>query len=137
MSTDAESIGNTASDLISQEGGWGNFIQNVILGGIVFQIYAQVLEGIDAVGVIVLGPVRALGSGMIKLVNSTIGNVIVVFDAGTQTTVLSFTSGVGRLLGPLAQPASVGIGMLSVAVFIIMVNRLEISPWAFLRGLRR
>lgn len=137
MSTSsAKKIGSTASTLIEDEGGWGAFMQNVILGGIVFQIYAQALEGIDAVGMIVLGPVRALGRGMIMLVNSTIGNVIAVFDAGTQATILSFQSGVASLLGPLAQPTSVGIGMLSIGVFIIGVNRLNISPLSFWRSLR-
>lgn len=137
MSTNAEQVANTATGFIEQEGGWTGFIQNVIFGGLVYQLYSNGVEAIDAGGVILLGPVRALGRGMIMLVESSIGNVIRVFDAGTQATVLSFTDGVAGLLGPFAQPLSVGIGMLSIGVFIITVNRLEISPWAFLQGLRR
>jgi len=136
MSANAESVANTATDFISEEGGWAAFIQNVIFGGLVYNLYSNLIEAQNSLGTVVLGPVRALGQGMILLVNSTIGNVIVVFDAGTQATVLSFTDGVAGLLGPLAQPFSVGIGMLSVGVFIITVNRLEISPWAFIQGLR-
>lgn len=132
----AEQVATTASGFIEQEGGWFGFIQNVIFGGIVYQLFANVVEGIDSLGVVVTGPVRALGQGMIDLVDATIGNVIVVFDAGTQATVLSFTSGVGSFLGPLAQPTAVGIGMLSVGVFVIAVSRLPISPLAFIGRLR-
>lgn len=135
MST-AEEVANTASGFITAEGGWTGYIQNVILGGIVWQLYANIVEGLGAAGTVILGPIRALGNGMILLVESTIGNVIVVFDAGTQATILSFTDGVGSLLGPLAQPTAVGIGMLSIGVFIVAIDRLPISPLAFIRAYR-
>ncbi len=134
--TTTSRFGETASRQISREGGWAGFVQNFILGGIVLKLQYESIEGIDSFGGLLLAPVEALGNGMVRLVDATIGNVIVVFDAGTQATVLSFTDGVARFLGPLAQPLSVGVGMLSIAVFILMVNRLNISPLSFLQSLR-
>lgn len=136
MSTSgAEQNASLATKYIEQEGGWSGFIQNVILGGLAWQGYANVNEGIDSVGTVVVGPVRALGQGMIDLVESTIGGIVSVLDAGTQTTVYSFTDGVAAALGPLAQPTSVGVGMLSIGVFMWSLNRLEISPLSFLTSL--
>jgi hypothetical protein len=129
-------FGETASSVIEREGGWTSFIQNFIFGGLVVKLQYQAIEGIDSVGGLLLAPVRALGRGMVRLVDATIGGVVAVFGAGTEATVRSFTDGIGALLGPLAQPTSVGIGMLSVAVFIYTVNKLNISPISFLRGLR-
>ena len=130
----AEQVANTATRFISQEGGWFGYIQNVIFGGIVFQLYANVVEGIDGLGFIIFGPIRALGEGTILLVSATFGGVISVFDAGTQATVLSFTDGIGAFLGPFAQPTAVGIGMLSIGVFIIAAQRLPFSPTTLIRG---
>lgn len=129
-------FGDTATGVISDEGGWTGFVQNWILGGILVKLQFQAIEGIDSFGGLLLAPVSAFGEGMVLLVSSTIGGVVSVMDAGTQATVLSFTDGVARMLGPLAQPTSVGVGMLSVAVFIYVVNKLKISPLSFLRGMR-
>lgn len=136
MSTNSQ-YGATASRFIDREGGWTAFLQNFILGGIVLAGQYQIIDGITSAASLILGPVRALGNGMIALVDATIGNVILVFDAGTQATVLSFTDGVARLLGPLAQPVSVGVAMLSLGVFMWMINYLEISPFSFIASLRR
>jgi len=129
-------FGDTASDQIDSLGGWSSFIQDFVFGGIVLKLQYQAIEGIDSFGGLLLAPVKALGRGMVTLVDSTILNIVRVFDAGTQATVLSFTDGVARLLGPLAQPTAVGVGMISIGVFIWMVNRLNISPLSFLRGMR-
>lgn len=128
--------GDTASTEISEAGSWTSFLRDFIFGGIILNFQYQFIQGTQSFGGLILGPVRALGDGMILLVDATIGNVIAVFDAGTQATVLSFTTGVARLLGPLAQPTAVGVGMLSIAVFILMINRLNISPLSFLQSLR-
>lgn len=132
----AQSYGERAASAIRTQGGWGSFMQNFILGGIVLKLQYEGIEAIDSFGGLLLAPVTALGEGMVYLVDSTVNNVVRVFDAGTQATILSFTDGVASLLGPLAQPTSVGVGMLSVGVFIMSVNRLNISPLSFLQNLR-
>jgi hypothetical protein len=126
-----------AADLIDESGGFSAFVQDYGIGGVVFAIFAQIITGIESAGTILLGPPRALGEGLIALVETTIGGMLSVLDAGTATTVESFLSGSAALLGPLAQPASVGVIMITLAVFIYGVNRLELSPLSFLQSIRR
>jgi len=130
-------ITSTVSTLIEREGGLVPFIRNVGFGGIAYAIILQIIAGVQGFGTIILGPVRALGEGLILLVDSTIGGLIDVLDAGTAATVRSFADGTAALLGPLAQPAAVGIMMLSLGVFILSVNNLPISPLSFLQNLRQ
>ena len=132
----ASRYGDTASRVIDQEGGWSGFVQNFLLGGVFLKIQYQVIEGIDSFGGLLLAPVTALGQGMVMLGGAQVGRAVAVLDAGTAATVESFTNGVASLLGPLAQPTAVGVAMISVAVFILAVNRLNISPLSFLQAVR-
>jgi len=134
--SDAESTASTAARLIDEAGGWQAFIQDNILGAIVLQLLAQVLDGINSFGDVLLGPPRALGVGLTELVGALFDGFIGVFDAGTQATIRSFTDGVLAFLGPLAQPTAVGTILLSFAVFLWGVNRLDISPLSFVRSIR-
>ena len=137
MSSSPEQITDTASSLIQREGGLVPFIRNVGFGGISYALILQIIEVITSGGMVLFGPIRALGRGIIMLVDGTFGALLLVLDAGTAATVASFVDGTARLLGPLAQPASVGIMMLTLGVFLFSVNRLEISPLAFVQSLRR
>lgn len=137
MASSPEEIATGASSLIDAEGGFVPFIQNVGLGGIAYATILETIGGIQSFGTVLLGPVRALGHGLILLVDTTIGGMLDVFDAGTRTTVQSFLDGTASLLGPLAQPAAVGTMMITLAVFMYAINRLEISPLSFLQSLRR
>ena len=136
MSASAEDIANTASGFIEEEGGWSGFIQNTILGGIVFQVYAQVVEGISSFGDVLLAPPRALGLGLAQVVEVVFEGLGEVFVAGTEASVRSFADGTAALLGPLAQPAAKGTILATLAIFIWGINRLDISPFSFIRSLR-
>lgn len=132
----ATQITRMAPQLIKEQGGFVAFIRNVGLGGVAYAIILQLIEGVQSFGTILLGPPRALGKGLIRLVDTVIGGMLQVMDAGTATTVESFLNGTAALLGPFAQPAAVGIMMMTIAVFIYSINRLNISPLSFLRSLR-
>lgn len=136
MSAGPREITESASDLIEEEGGLGAFIRNVGVGGIAYAFILQIIEGINSAGELLLGPPRALGRGLISLVDLTIGGLGDVFGAGTATTVRSFTEGTAAILGPLAQPASIGVVMLTLAIFLYGINNLRISPLSFLQNLR-
>lgn len=137
MGHNPQHIMELAAGMIEKEGGLTEFITNYGFGGILFALFAQIIKGIDGVGTVVLGPVRALGEGMIFLVDQTFVNLIRTFDAGTQATMLSFKEGIGAALGIFAQPVSVGIMMLSFAVFLYAINRIGITPISFIRSIRR
>lgn len=136
MSANPEEISNTVTGLIEQEGGWTAFVQNVVLGGIVYQVYAQILEGISSFGDVLFAAPRALGLGLAALVEQIFVGLGSVFGAGTEASVRSFADGTASLLGPLAQPAAVGTILLSLAVFVYGINRLDISPVSFIRSIR-
>lgn len=116
--------------------GFLGFVKNYVYGGIVYSLGLEANEGIRSAGDLILGPIRALGRGVIGLVDGTFAQMLRVTDAGTAATVQSFTDGAAAALGPLAQPFSVGVAMLSLFVFITAVNRIGFSPWSFVRSMR-
>lgn len=135
MSPSPTQITTTVSSLIAKEGGIIAFVQNVGMGGIYYALVLEIIAGIQSAGGLLLGPPRALGRGMIALIDATLGGMVDVFGAGTATTIYSFRDGTASLLGPLAQPASVGVIMITLFVFIWAINRMGITPWAFVRDM--
>lgn len=126
-----------AAGYIDESGGFAAFVRDYGLGGIAMALFIRMIEVIDSFGLLILGPVRALGRGIIALIDTTIGGMLSVFDAGTATTVESYLTGTASLLGPLAQPAAVGTIMITFAVMIYAFNRLDIDPFIFMRSIRR
>lgn len=132
----AEEIATTASDLVAREGGVYAFFTDVGVGGIGYSLILQAISGITATGLLLFGPIRALGEMTILFVTEAFRSLVSVLDAGTQTTVYAFTDGLTRLLGPLAQPTAVGVIMLSLVVFFYGINYVSWSPWAFVTSIR-
>lgn len=122
--------------LIDREGGFVPFIRNAGLGGIALAVFTEIIDGIQGFGTVLVGIPKAFGMGFILLIELFFRGLGSVFGAGTEATVRSFADGTAALLGPFAQPFSVGVIMLSVAVFVWSVNRLEISPLSFIRSVR-
>lgn len=135
-SSSPEATINTAIRLIEREGGLIPFIRNAGIGGVSYAIITQIIAAIRNGGSVLLGPPRAIGRGVVSLIDLTFGGLGDVFGAGTETTVRSFADGTAALLGPLAQPASVGVVMLSLAIFLYAINRLSISPLSAIQNLR-
>lgn len=133
--SDASTVASSASRLIDREGGIVPFIQNVGFGGVMYAIILEIITGIQAVGTLISGPIRALGIGTIALVRLFLEGMGDVFGAGTQETVLFFTDGLGQLLGPLGQPFGVGIMMTSLFIFVFAAQRIPWSPWIFIQDL--
>jgi hypothetical protein len=129
---DPEDTATRASQLIDQEGGLSNFLQNVGVGGISFALILSAIDAIDAAGELLLAPWRALAEGIVSLVGGTLGSAVDIVDAGGSTAVDSFTDGLAAILGPFAFPAAVLIVMVSVYLFIQAALNIELSPRVFL-----
>lgn len=129
---DPEDTATRASQLIDQEGGLTNFLENVGVGGISFALILSAIDAIDAAGELLLAPWRALAEGIVSLVGGTLGSAVDIVDAGGSTAVGSFTDGLAAILGPFAFPAAVLIVMLSVYLFIQAALNIELSPRVFL-----
>lgn len=137
MTDTASHVMEEAAGYIDESGGFTAFVRDYGLGGLVMAIFMRLIEIVDSFGLLLLGPVRALGRGLIALIDGTIGGMLEVLDAGTAASVESYLNGTAALLGPLAQPAAVGTIMISMAVFIYGFNRLDIDPFIFIRSIRR
>jgi len=127
----------TASSLIDREGGLIPFIRNVGFGGISFAIILQIIDAIQGAGTVVIGIPRAIGLGMIYLIEVFFRTSGSVLGAGAERTIRSFATGLASLLGPLGQPAAVGIVMISIGLLIWGLNRVSISPLTAIQNLRR
>ena len=136
MSSDAYATTRMAADLIDEAGGFGAFIRDYGMGGIFLALVARVIEMIDGFGAILIGIPSAFGRGFIGLIDTFFLGMENVFGAGTATAVESLTNGLARWLGPLAQPASAGVALMTVFLIIWVVSRLNISPWAFISNVR-
>jgi hypothetical protein len=129
---DPEDTATRASQLIDQEGGLSDFLQNVGVGGISFAIILSVIDAIDAAGELLLAPWRALAGGIVDLVGGTLGSAVDIVEAGGSTAVDSFVNGLAAILGPFAFPASVLIVMIAIYLFVQAALRIELSPRVFI-----
>jgi hypothetical protein len=136
MSTSAQETARGAQAAIERAGGFTAFIRDYGLGGILNAIFLTVIAGVSDFGNIIFGAPAALGRGVIQLINIVFDGLGQVVGAGSQTAAESFASGVASLLGPIAQPAAIGTVMLSFAVFIYSLNRLNISPLSIIQSVR-
>lgn len=136
MGHNADHIMELAAQRIEAAGGFTAFIRQYGFGGVAMAFFVQIIDGIDSAGGLLLGPPRALGRGIIALIDATLGGMVDVFGAGTATTIGSFADGTGALLGIFAQPASVGIIMITLFVFMYSINRIGITPISFIRSMR-
>ena len=133
----ATALIDKATTLIRREGGLSLFIRNVGFGGVFYAMIVQIITIIRGSGLVIFGPIRALGRGTILLIDVTFGGLGEVFGAGTEATVRSFSTGLAQYLGILAQPVSVGVAMLSLFIFIRLINRIGISPLSIItNGIR-
>jgi hypothetical protein len=121
---------------IERAGGFTAFVRDYGLGGILNAVFLAIIGGVSDFGNIIFGAPAALGRGVIDLINVVFAGLGSVVGSGSQTAAESFASGVASLLGPLAQPAAVGTVMLSFAVFLYSLNRLNISPLTIIQSVR-
>lgn len=126
-------IMNEAVRLIRKRGGFVPFIRDAGLGGVAFALFAQIITAIDGFGTVAVGVPKAFGLGFIMLIEVFFQGLADVFGAGTAASVRSFTDGVAALLGPFAQPAAAGTILMTLAVFVWVINRQSITPLAFIR----
>lgn len=136
MSQSAQETANSAVDVIERTGGFTAFVRDYGLGGIANAFFLAIIGGISDFGNILFGAPAALGRGVIGLINVIFDGLADVVGAGSQTAAESFAEGVASLLGPLAQPGAIGTVMISFAVFIYALNRLNISPLSIIQSVR-
>lgn len=123
-----------ATRLIEEEGSFSAFVRDAGAGGIFFALVAQIIQAIQGAGSLTLAPLRALGYGVVLMIQAGFEGIAAVLGAGSAATVESFSSGIGSLLGPLAQPASVGVVAITFIGLVIAFRRAGINPLVFVMG---
>jgi len=133
---DPSSIISQSSDLISSQG-FGGFMKNSVLGGIILAGTFQIIGLIQSAGSTIMAPFRAFGEGIATFIEATFGGPPMILDAGAATAIDSIRRGLVAELGIFAYPVSMVAVMLTLYVFAEGLERIDLSPWNFLRELRR
>lgn len=125
-----------AAELVDEFGGLGGFVERFGIGGILFALFVNIIDAINATGELLLAPFRALASGLAELVTGTIGEdgALALIEAGASTAVSSIETGLTTLLGPFAFPFAVGVVMIALWAFVAGISRIEFSPLVFIRS---
>lgn len=121
-----------ASGTISDRG-WAGLLQSGF--GTIF--LAWVWAATDLIGNIfstLFSPVRALMGGFATFIEDTIGSGMRVVDAGADTSVLSFESGIGQYAGPFGFALGVVVVILALLALEWWWNKSDFSPWGIFRG---
>ena len=134
MSTSGRDDAREAANLVDEYGGLRPFVERFGVGGILFAIFVNTIDAINAMGELILAPFRATAAGIVSLIDSTVGNSLDIIAAGASTAINSIESGLTAILGPLAFPFAVLIVMIAVAIFLESVDRISFSPTLFVFG---
>ena len=136
MSSSAKDTALEAGYLVDRYGGLIPFVRKVGFGGIFYALIIVVIDAITSAGEVLMAPWRALGRGLSRLVEGTIGGSVTMIEASLMTGVRSFEYGLSSMLGPFAFPVAVAAVMLGIYVFMIGIDRIGFSPLAFIRRIR-
>jgi len=122
--------------LLRQEGGLPQLMIGLVAGTFVTVAF-NVWAFIEALGGTILAPFQAFASALATLVTGSIGGPVQLLDAAVQTGVVSVTEGLFSTFGLFAYPITMVSVMLGLYIFAEGWDRIDLSPWNFLRGLRR
>ena len=122
-----EDIVTEGADGVRDEG-VVSYTRAVIFGGAATAGSYTLVEVIRGIPDTFLAPVRAFSGGIATFIGGTLGAPIQITDAGAATSAQSFTEGTAALLGPLAFPVAVAVGLVGVYLFLLFLRRISISP---------
>ena len=122
--------------LLRQEGGLPQLMIGLVAGTFV-TITFNIWQFVEALGETIMAPFQAFATALASLITGSIGGPVVLLEAAVQTGVVSVTEGLFATFGLFAYPITMASVMLGLYIFAAGWQRIDLSPWAFLRGLRR
>lgn len=108
-----------------------------LLAGTFMTIAFQFWEFMSALGGTIMAPFQAFGEALAQLVRGSIGAPVIMLEASAQTGVESVTEGLFSTFGIFAYPVTMVAVMAGIFVFARAWSAIDLSPWNFLRSLRR
>ena len=115
-------------------------LSGVLLGlitGTFMTAFYNLWDLIDSAGQTIMRPFQAFGAALAELVEGSIGGPVQLLQAATQAGVDSLVNGVWGELGIWAYPVTMVSVMAGIYVFARAWEEIDLSPWNFLRNLRR
>lgn len=135
MATDPDQRLSNALNWTDERG-----LAGVILGlitGTFMTVFYNLWDLIDSAGETIMRPFRAFGGALAELVEGSIGGPVMLLRASVSAGVESLTQGVWGELGIWAYPVTMLSVMLGIYIFARAWEEIDLSPWNFLRNLRR
>lgn len=114
--------------------GFTNFVRNYGIGGIFLALVYTAINFITSAGGVVMKPLVALGDGLSKLVEETIGGPVGFIGDAWETASTSIVEGTASLLGITAPIAAMIVAGTFMFVAFWFYTRIEFSPLAFIRN---
>lgn len=135
MATDPDERLTSALDNIDDHGLSG--LLKGLIAGTFMTAFFQGWAFIESLGGTIMKPFAAFGDALARLVSGSIGGPVVMLEAATQAAVESLLTGVWGELGIWAYPVTMVSVVAGIYIFARAWEAIDLSPWNFLRNLRR
>lgn len=135
MVDDQESRLDLTAEQLEKQGGLVGLLV-ALLGGTYVTIAFNLWDMIDSLGETIMRPLRAFAGALATLIRGSIGGPVVMLEAAVQTGAASVTEGLFSTFGLFAYPVTMISVMAGIYVFAWFWQRIDLSPWGFLRRLR-
>lgn len=122
--------------MIRREGGLEGLMIGLV-GGTFITVAFNLWEFIESFGQTIILPFVAFGESLATLIRGSIGGPVLILEAAVETAVVSLTEGLFATFGLFAYPIAMLSVMAGIWIFARAWNMIELSPWGFLRSLRR
>lgn len=108
-----------------------------LIAGTFMEITYGIWDLIGSLGDTIMKPFSAFGTALGELVEGSIGGPVALLQAAVQAGVESLLNGVWGQLGIWAYPVTMLSVVLGLYIFARAWEEIDLSPWNFLRSLRR
>ena len=134
MATDPDDRLSTAQRFIRRDGLSGLMVG--LLGGTFMTVTYTFWSFVESIGSTFMRPFQAFAGSLATLIRGSIGGPVVLLEASIQTGVESVTEGLFATFGIFAYPITMIAVMAGIWVFAQAWDRIDLSPWNFLRRMR-
>lgn len=109
---------------------FGDFVLEIGFGGILFAIFSNVIEGIDAIGGLLIAPIVAFVDGFVRLLDGIFWGWVDMLDQATEVSIAAQVDTSWAMLGPFQPLVILGIIMVSIYMLLWFLDTIGIGPGA-------
>lgn len=135
MATDPDDHLSNALGWIDRRGLAGLMVG--LVGGTFMKFAYQIWAFMESLGATIMKPFAAFGDALAQLIQGSIGAPVIMLEAAAMTGVESVTNGLFSTFGVFAYPVTMVSVVAGIWIFARAWEEINLSPWNFLRSLRR